>query len=873
MFPLVYKKILLNGLVVLACPMGHVPKVSLQMWYHVGSKDEKSGEKGLAHLIEHMIFKGTDKLSETDYKSTIHKLSGDFGGTTHYDHTKYFINIPSQHWQEGLALLANTMQNARFDQQMLNSELKAVIQELKMNQDDYTRTLMLRMCSAVYYDHPYKYEVIGFKQDLWSLDRDVLFDFYKHHYIPNNAVLVVAGDITPEEVFKEAEHYFGHIPSDSDYKKEEFYHGKDLVSVGVELYRQVQQAEVMIGIELPGLKSFAYWDLSVLVNLLNDRYPLKKTLVDEQQLVTSFSVFPLSCEDATLLFIKYQPKNREDIPAINQLIGQEIDKLKNNIPAKELERAIKQTKHEFCYYQESNESIAYLIGRNYIMAGDENALPQSMNRSQEEIGQSIMTTLQSYFSPAKMHQGKILPFNEGDEKYWQEVQVLSDQEDTRVLEGKVRTSEIEDERYTETICVQDPKEFSFPKAERYTLKNGIQVFAYDDQESEKINIILSLKMRSRDESEDQEGIYNFVSTLLLEGTEKYPGQKLKDELAYNGIRISVNSERIDMSLLPSDLPKSLKILRELVEHAQIDCADVEKKRAIILSQLNNFWDNPDSIAGQLAREMVYKNHPFSKNSLGTFETVKNFTRDELFDFYKKTFSPDGARIAIVGNFSGYDIKKELNKTLGSWKGPKVKKAAMPALTPVAFETKVHVINRDQVVLVFAGASVERLHPDFNKLCLVEQPLSYASKNRLFDLREKTGLCYVIGGFLATGASDQPGMVYLYALVSLDRLEEAKKAIEQVIADGVDTITQEEIDAAKRVLINQRVDWFANNHEIADTFLFLDYYKLDDDYFDKRPEQINKITLKEAQEAARKVLDREKMAVVLVGRVPTEEYEK
>jgi zinc protease len=139
----VEKKVLKNGMTVLVHQVHTIPKVSIQLWYNVGSKDENTGERGIAHLLEHMVFKGTQHngaiyLSESDLDMTTHMLSGSCNAFTSYDYTGYLFNFPSHHYKEAFPILADCMSNCRFDDQMLNSEMKAVIQELKLNKDQYT---------------------------------------------------------------------------------------------------------------------------------------------------------------------------------------------------------------------------------------------------------------------------------------------------------------------------------------------------------------------------------------------------------------------------------------------------------------------------------------------------------------------------------------------------------------------------------------------------------------------------------------------------------------------------------------------------------------------------------------------------------------
>ena len=250
----VVKKQLSNGLTILVKPTHAVPKVSIQLWYNVGSKDEGTAEKGIAHLIEHMLFKGTERLSEADINLITHKLSGYCNAFTSYDYTGYLFDLPAEYWHEALPILADCMSNAQFNEEHLHSELKAVIQELKMYRDDYGRTLVKMILGTLFPDHPYHDPIIGYKQDLWNASRDRLIAFYRKHYIPNNATLIVVGDVLPEDVFKQTEQAFGAIPANLSYKKEEFYHSQDIIQNSVVLYGEVKQSQVYMAWAVPGLK-------------------------------------------------------------------------------------------------------------------------------------------------------------------------------------------------------------------------------------------------------------------------------------------------------------------------------------------------------------------------------------------------------------------------------------------------------------------------------------------------------------------------------------------------------------------------------------------------------------------------------------------
>src|SRR3989338_8596382 len=242
-----------NGLTLLVCPKKDAAGVSVQLWYNVGSKHEKDGERGIAHFIEHMIFKGTQKLTESDINLVISKLSGDCNAFTSYDYTGYLFNIPVANWDKSLPIMADCMQHCSFKQEHLNSEVKAVIQELKMYKDDYASTLHETLVTNLFESHPYHYPIIGYKQDLWSVTRETLIAFYKKYYTPDNAVLIIVGDVDAQQVHEKVEKEFAHIPAGNGWNNEQFYINEDIKSKSIRLYRDLKQSIGSVAFLVPGV--------------------------------------------------------------------------------------------------------------------------------------------------------------------------------------------------------------------------------------------------------------------------------------------------------------------------------------------------------------------------------------------------------------------------------------------------------------------------------------------------------------------------------------------------------------------------------------------------------------------------------------------
>jgi len=869
----VHKTVLDNGMTVLVHPMHNIPKVSIYLWYNVGSKDERDKERGKAHLIEHMIFKGTDKLSESDINIITHMLSGDCNAFTSHDYTGYLFNMPTHHWKEILPIMSDCMLNCTFNDQMLNSEMKVVIQELKMYKDRPFESLAEAMTAAIFADHPYHHPVIGYKQDLWGVAGDDLRAFYKKHYVPNNATLVVVGDVDAQEVFQEAKKHFEAIPADISYKKDQHYFNQDIASKSVTLYRDIQQPMAAFCFVIPGSDQKKDHIISLLEFILGEGKSsrLYKKLVEDLQLATSLSVGTHDLFEHSLFFILCEPKKVEDIDAIGQVIEQELDTIvKQGIADKELSRAIKQTKMGIYRLLENPGNQAYQIGKYFLATGDENYIFNYLDEPFEQLKHGVQELIVSYLRPAVMHKGFVLPLPAKEKQEWLKLQALSDKEDERILKARERTLPVQPPSYANQIRPKEPGVFDFPKAQTFTLSNGVKVLHATNTLTPKINIILELKAKHYYDPDDKQGLYTFVTSMLEEGTKKYSAEQLAELTESRGMSLSVFPGGVAISMLREDFEFGLEILQEILTQAIFPEDKIEKVRAQLLADLKNFWDEPRYFANYLIKQELYKDHPYSKNSIGTKEALESIARSDLVDFYKKYVSPHGAKIAIVGDLGQYDLAKVLEKTLNNWQGPEVADISFPKLVQPESKEVNYPINRDQVVLCLARLSIDRKHPDWDKLYLFDQIFGggvlSSMSSRLFQLREQTGLFYTIHGSLIAGSDLQPGMVLVKTIVSIDRVQEAEKAIKDTMYSTAETITPQEFQEAKNAVINSLVDNFVSNSSMARAFLYLDKYDFPTNFFDNRAASLAKINIDNVKEAAKKVLKKDALLTLRVGRI-------
>lgn len=869
----VQKKMLKNGLTVLAYPTHTIPKVSAQLWYNVGSKHEQTGERGLAHFLEHLIFKGTQRLSESDLTMIVHKLSGYCNAFTSYDYTGYLFDFPKKNWETSLDLFADCMVNCSFKQDHINSELKAVIQELKLYNDDYTSTLLERMISTIFSDHPYHHPIIGYKQDLWSITQDSLRSFYTKYYTPHNATLVVVGDITAQEVYDKAEQYLGVLPVQEPIKEPLFYHRSDIATTATTLYRDVQQATGALCFIIPGL-SKGQAELARLASYIigsGRSSRLYKKLVEELSLVSHVDIMIDDLFEHGLFFIIFYPHDHAKISDINQYIKEELQHvIMQGFSDEEYLRASKRVDIDYLNAREINQDFAYSIGHHYLATKNEQYLFEIHERLFLDCKDELSRFIKEYLRPLRAHEGSVVPLSEKESLIWEKMQEESDTLDENFLSRKQRTEPVEPGKFVHSVQTHAPELFIYPRAIKHRLPNGITVLHHEDHRISKIEIILDLKSYYAYDPEDKQGLLYFTSLLLAEGTQKHSAQIFAEKIESMGISLEIKPGFIAMSVLQEDFEYALSLLQEMLMEPLFSENGIEKIRAQMMANLKNYWDSPLDYMEDVASHIVYKGHPHHKNKLGTKESISSITYEDILNCYKKLISPQDARLVIVGNTQGYDVVSVIEKQLGGWQGVYIDDLDYPIIHTPATVVETFPVKRDQVAFGITGLSVSHIDPRYDAMLLFDQivagGLSGSMSSRLFMLREQSGLFYSIMGSFVSKASVEPGMMLLRTLVSRDRLVEAEKAIKSTILDARSTIEEVELQEAKNALIYGVVDNFATYYNTALSLLFIEKCGFGDDYFDRRTEVINNISRQDVERAAQEIVNPDHLVSIRIGRI-------
>ena len=374
------EKTLSNGMKLVIVPNAARPRVLVQMLYDVGSSAEEASETGLAHLLEHMIFKGTPSLQEGAISKLAARYGANLNAFTGHDITAYFFEVDSNNWKPFLAILADCMENVLLSSEHLASEVKAVIQELRMRNDMPSATffdVLFERCLPE--DHPYYHPLIGYKKDLAAMTSERLKAFYAKHYVPERATLFVVGDVNPEDVLAEVERTFAHVPASGKIAAPAFT--KEYTkTTGFNLVLPKHWVNPTTGVvwSLPaGFDETA--DVAQMVGLLLADGPesvLHKRMIDQDQCADNLTSGILRLGNEAFLLISFQPRDGREADC-NRAVAEEISKLAlNGVDAKVLARRIKQTlvKHEMAQENPTMGLLSYDILNRYAKTGSIDAI-------------------------------------------------------------------------------------------------------------------------------------------------------------------------------------------------------------------------------------------------------------------------------------------------------------------------------------------------------------------------------------------------------------------------------------------------------------------------------------------------------------------
>jgi zinc protease len=402
-----------NDLKVLIIENRKAPVATFQVWYRVGSKDEPAGKSGLSHLLEHMMFKGTPKYGSQIFSKIVQKNGGEDNAYTTEDYTIYFQIFPSDSIMLSIDFEADRMQNLKLGQKEVLSERSVVMEERRLeDEDDLQNSLFEEVVASSFKVHPYRRPVIGWMSDINSIERDDLLNYYKACYSPDNAVIIIAGDVSAEEMMEKIKNSFGAIPSGPPKKKISFLEPEQRGEKRVFLKREAELPHLLIAYHTP---SFPYEDsyaLDVLSQILSKGKSsrLYKSLVYEKKIAVDISAdYDGFNKDPYLFFFSATASPGKDIKEVEDTLYAEIEKIKKEAPSElEVQKAINQIESSFIMEQDSIDTEAMKYG-TFEMLGDWRLFDKYLDSIKKVTPEDVVRVAKKYLNEDNRTVGILVP--------------------------------------------------------------------------------------------------------------------------------------------------------------------------------------------------------------------------------------------------------------------------------------------------------------------------------------------------------------------------------------------------------------------------------------------------------------------------------
>lgn len=863
-----------NGLDVLICPYRGAPWVSTQLWYNVGSKHETDEQRGAAHLLEHMLFKGTTKMSELDISAITDKLCGYSNAFTTQDHTGYIFDFPTAHWTYALDMLADCMTQATIKPDLLQSELAAVMQELRLYRDDYEVTLQEMMLAGIFTGHPYRHPILGYSHSLTPMNAECLMNFYKTWYAPNNAVLVIAGDVSEKEAFEAVKRAFNSLcPTTVPVYQNNTFWSPFLVSYTANMSCDINYLLDTTAFVIPGFKEKKHELATYLSHILAEGMSstLYKKLVREQQRVTAVDAFCENLVDHDVLYIQAMHNRESDRTHVRSTVHEELFRLAKNGPKEhELVRAhaLEIMEHQELF--QDLQELATTIAHSFLATGDPYFGLYKPTPDFLLLADELQQYVQTWFNHTQAHYGQLQKITKTDLHLFDTHLAQQDHLYELFIKERTRSTPSEPLRYAPSIGTTEIKTPRFPAYEEHSLAHNSTLVTCTTTTTKTLELIVSFQYKHYHEPCEKLGIAEVTARLLLEGTKQHPGYAFTDSLEQKGMSLDSRPGYMSLSMIADDFQYGLDLLIESIESPGYDAASLECIKKNLCSDIDELYDDPYSCVDQYAKDALYKEHAYGRLSLGSKKTIKNITLDDVTTWHAKAYNPRNTLITIVGNISETSVVesiahawKQRNSTYNS------EFLHLSPIPPVHSDPIFHKMNRDQTVLCYAGPSVKRTDTAYDALLLLDQIVCGGAFNSmyslLFQIREKTGLFYTIQGSLVAQAGDYPGIVCIKTLVSPDKIKTAHHEINELFKHVKSLINQDSVAQARNALLATYVPCIISNEQLASLYSNLASHGLLQEYTHNLYQRLMRIDVEQVHKVAEQFLNPDKLTRITIGR--------
>ena len=879
-----------NGLSVVLHQDKSDPIVSVAVYYHVGSSRETEGKTGFAHLFEHMMFQRSENVGEDEFFKNIQGAGGSLNGSTSQDRTNYYEVVPKNAlelalWMESdrMGYLENTVtkKSLATQQNVVQNEKRESVDNAPYG---FNNELILKYLYPK--GHPYSWTVIGRMEDITNATVEDVKAFHRKYYVPNNAFLVISGDIDPAEAKALVKKYFGEIPAGEPVDKR----GPMNVTIDstVKLYHEDNFARApRLTMVYPTVERYSKdsYALDFLGELLSGsrKSPLYKVLVKEKKLTSGVMARNGSQELTGSFTISVTANPGEGLTEVEKAIFEGFERFeKEGFTEEDLIRIKAGYETSFVSRFASVQGKAFTLAEYVMNTGDPEFYKKDLANIQAVTMNDIKRVYEKYIKGKNFIETSFVP--KGQVNLVAEGSVNAGIEEEDVTKAaQVNIEEIAEEPVAKTLTRTDRSvkpplgpdpEVTIPEPWISSLPNGIKIWGIKHSELPLVSYSLVIDGGRLLDTPEKAGLANMVAVMMNEGTKNKTPEELEDAIGLLGASINVRADNenitISVNSLTKNFEKTIALVEEMLLEPRWDEEQFALAKSRIINNLKRNSANPDYLANRILNKLIYGDNILAYDLTGTEESVESITIEDLKDFYNKYLSPTVARFIVTGDIDQTRVESALAGLNSRWQPkevvmPEFKLPAPPMKSKIYF---VDVPGSKQSVIAIGAPAIPRNHPDFYPATVANYKLG-GSFNGIFNLilREEKGFTY--GARSSFSGGKNYGAFIASSRVRTNSTLESVTIFKTEMAKYRQNIPQEYVDFTKSALMKGNALRFETLNALVDMLNTMSAYNLPHDYIKQEEAFVKELTTDKILEYARKYIDPSKMYYVVVGDAKTQ----
>ncbi len=875
----VRKVVLDNGLTVLLKEVNTAPVVSVQVWYRIGSRNEAPGVNGIAHQLEHLMFKGTQQRP-IQFGRFFSALGSDSNAFTSYDMTAYFGTVEQNKLESLLVLESDRMQNSIIGEKQLASEKKVVISELQGYENNPSYRLGRAVMRSAMPNSPYGLPVGGTKADVEKFAVDQVRYYYSTYYRPDNATLVVVGNFKSDVALKLIQDTFGKVTKPpTPLPAEPASKTSSAAAVSPSTASAVKPPIVL---KEPGSAAL----INAVYPLPNGQHPDVPALDVMDYVLTggrSSRIYQALIESglasdaggytANLISggwyeFSVTASPGQDLKKVDQVLQQTIATLRaKSITSEELTRAKAQLKASILLRNRDISSQANQLGDDQTSSGDYRYTDRLLAAIAKVTAADVQRVAKTYFVPANRTVGYFEPTT-ADGKPGTTAGNFSQTAEKFSPGSPVDPAEVA--KYLPPIPAMS-QQTTQVLPEKLTLKNGMQILLLRDPSTPTVTLSGFIKAGTAYDQEKTAGLASLTASNLTNGTKTKNALELAKVLENRGASLQFGANREGVGIagegLAADLPSLLQVLSDVLQNANFPENELELSRQRALTGLKMEMDTPSRLARRIFQQTVYpSNHPFY--NFPTDKSLQSITRKELIEFFQQHYRPDNTILSVVGNFDPIALRNLLAKEFGSWQdtrtAPKLTFPAVPLPASTVRLTPV-LPGKTQSITYMGYNAIDRQDSRYYAVQVLNQILGGDTlSSRLgTEIRDRQGLTYGIYSAFQAGINQGPFLISMQtAPEDADRaIASTVSLLQQIRQTGV---TDNEVAAAKRSLTSNYSVELASPSSLSGAISMNAAYGLSLSEIREYAGKIQAVTPVQVNQVIQELLHPNKLVIVTAG---------